>query len=109
MAELVESPLPPYLEWREDKSVRIMNNQHQLFVDDYLVGETTMKRVYFRPKLENSGQPVQKPVALGHDPPNIPYPGGLHRCSASNGDFEFRLLASLGNFRGLRLMPPTRQ
>ena len=91
MAELVEPPLPPYLEWREDKSVHIVKDQHQLFVDNYLVDETTMKRVYFRPKLENSGQPVQKPVALGHDPPNIPYPGGLHRCSASNGEFEFRL------------------
>ncbi len=121
LQELVEPPVPPYLlppelpqqpqpsqqqqqqrRRRRRPPPRVVLGQRQLFVDDLLVQHTTLARAYLRPRPENDGRPVMPPVTLSHDPPNVPYPGGLHNCPASSdgiagrdvsggGEREFRL------------------
>ncbi len=56
--EPVKMEIPPYLQ--KKPGVICINNGRQLFVDDFLIAETNMERIYYKP-VAFSGNPVLKP------------------------------------------------
>ncbi len=98
--EPVKMEIPPYLQ--KKPGVICINNGRQLFVDDFLIAETNMERIYYKP-VAFSGNPVLKPdhnweYTNSGRPYAAPFSDGIW-YDEKDGKFKIWYLAGAGRLK----------